>query len=165
MPRGAFFHDLPPVFHSGLRGLQKTPVLFAFQQWNQLAQSIAAVANQSDLYCISQSYAFGIEFDLNAPSLVWFRHELDIRERGTDYQQRVAILHCLLRGLGAEKANSASRVRTIVGHCRFAEQRLHDWSCQQFRRLLEFVGRVERSSSGQDRDLLSTVQDLGSLLK
>src|SRR6184192_3898214 len=80
-PRRAFFHDLPPVFHRGLRGLKETSVLFAFQQWNQLAQSVAAVADQPDLHRVSQSYAFRVELDLNAPSLVRLRHELDVRKR------------------------------------------------------------------------------------
>src|SRR6266550_7073937 len=54
-PRGEFFHEFSPVFHPGLRCLQKASLVLALQERNQLAQSVAAVAHQSHLDRVPQS--------------------------------------------------------------------------------------------------------------
>src|SRR5205085_6185230 len=85
-PRRAFLHDLPPVFHSRLRGLEKASVLLTFQKRNQLPQGVTAVTDQSDLHRVAQSYTFGIEINLHSARLVRLGHELDIREGTADHQ-------------------------------------------------------------------------------
>ena len=66
--RAALFHQLPPIFHAVLRVLEKASVLLAFEQRHQLAQSVSAIADQSDFDGISQADALGIEFNLDAAS-------------------------------------------------------------------------------------------------
>ena len=72
-----------------------------------------------------------------------FGIELDIRKGRTDHQQRVAIFHRFLRGLGSQQSDAAGRIGAVVGHRRFPQQSFDDRRAEYFGRLFQFIGRVK----------------------
>jgi hypothetical protein len=73
------------------------------------------------------------------------------------------VLEGLLRGLRAEQPDASGGEWGIVRHAILSEQRLDNGCAESVGRLLEFVGRVTRALSGEDRDLLSLVQNVSGL--
>ena len=90
--------------------------------------------------------------------------EFDVGEAGADDQQRVAVLHRLLRGRRAQQADAAGGVGTVVGHARLAQQRLDDRRAQHARRAAPARAGAQRAAPARMTIFLPRVEDIGRLL-
>jgi len=156
--RAALIHELAPLRHALLRGLEEAPVAFRTEQGQERRQRPAAIAHEPDLDRIAQADPPRVQFDLDAARLPGLRQELDVREGGSDDQQRVALLQRLLRRARAEQADGARRERAVVGHRALAEQRLRDRRGEAVGRLLEEIAGADRAAPGEDRHLAPGVE-------
>ena len=98
------------------------------------SERASAVADQADLYGVAQSNTNRVDVELDRPRLSRLRVELDVRERGADHEKRVAVLDRFLRRLGSQQSDAAGGVGAVVGHARFAQQRLDDRRGKRFRK-------------------------------
>ena len=133
------------------------------QQREQRTQRLRRVADQVHLHRIAQAQHFGGDVDLHRARLALLGKEFGIGKARADHQQRVALGHQLVGGLGAEQADRAGDPRKIVGQHGLTEQRLGDAGAQSIGDCDDLIGRVERARADQDRDFLAGVQHVGGL--
>ena len=153
VPRSSI--SLAPVAHAApapFRGTSR--FCLRSEQRQQGSQRGAAIADQADFHGVAQADALRIEVDLHAARLSRFGHELDIRKRGADDQQRVAFFHRFLRRLGAQQPDAARGIRAVIGHRGLAKQRLDDRRAELLGQLLSSSVAHQRTRPGQDGDLL-----------
>ena len=161
----ALFERFPPVFGPAFDLLAPCAVLLLFEQRQQRAQGLGAIAHEIDFHRITQAQHVGLEVDLDAARRAFLRQEFRVGKARADHQQRVALGHHVVTRFGAEQADRARHPRQIVGQHGFAEQRLGDARTELFGDGDDFVGRVQRAGADQDRHFLAGVQHVGGLLQ
>ena len=149
-------------FFISLRALlEKIAILVLFELRQQRGKRFGAVRHDADLDRIAQTDPGRIDIDLHAARFSRFGIELDIRKGGAGDQQRVALFERFLRCLGAQQADPARCIRTIVRNDRLAEQRLDDRAPKAFGDRDHLVSRIQRALPGENGDFLPFIQNLG----
>ena len=133
------------------------------EQREQRAQCGGAVANQVQLHRIAQAGQRAVNVDLHAARTARLWQELAVRERRANHQQRVAVLHHVPRGFGAEEADAAGDKGEIVGHRRLAEQRFGDAGLQRLGDGNNLVRSGERAGADQHGNLAAGIEYGGRL--
>ena len=95
---------------------EKAPVGLEVEQGQQRVERAAAVADESDVDGVSEADPRGIELDLHRARLAGLGHELDIRERRADHEERVALLESFLGRPRAQEPDRARGEGTVVRH-------------------------------------------------
>jgi hypothetical protein len=76
-----------------------------------------------------------VGLDLHDPRLAGLWHELGVGEVGAHHEQRVQVVHQLLRRRGAKQADPAGGVRRVIGDRALPGQGLDDRRTESFRLL------------------------------
>ena len=140
-------------------------VRLLLDQRQQGAQHAPAISDQSDVRRVAQSNASRIDIDLHGLCLAGLRIKLHVREAGPGDDQRVALLQRVLRGSGAEQADTAGRVGAPVGHNGFSEQWLYDRAANCLAQIQHFLARVQAAAAREDGDLRTLIDDFGCRLQ
>src|SRR5690349_6212050 len=99
--------------------------------------------------------------DLDGLRLAGLWIELHVGEAGTGDDQRVAFLHRVLRRRGPEQADSAGRVRVVVGDDRLPKQGLDDRSLDRLCQPQYFLAGSETAATREDDDLRPGIDQVG----
>jgi hypothetical protein len=157
---GLGLHHLPPARNFGLDILTPGPVLLALQARDERPQRGGGVPDEVDLVGIAHADVLGINIDLHRASLIEGRQELGIRKAGAHRQQRVAVPHHVVARPRPEQADRAGDIGQIVSKHVLAQQRLCHPGPEQLSDLHEFRACATGTRAGQDRHLLSGVENL-----
>ncbi|MHC2621452.1 hypothetical protein ACVIW2_003484 [Bradyrhizobium huanghuaihaiense] len=88
------------------------------------AKRLGSIADEADFHRKADRHHGSVDVDLHAAAAAFFRQEFGIGKGGADHQQRVAVRHHVVAGLGTEQADRARDPRQIVGQRGLAEQGL-----------------------------------------
>ncbi len=134
---------------------------FLLQHRQQSAQCGGAVAGHADLHRVPQAQPGGVEVDLHAARGAGLGQELAVREGGAHHEKRVALLHHVPGGRGAQQADAAGHPGDVVGQHRLAEQRLGAAGLQTVGDGDHLVRGAERAGAHQHGHFLARVQHRG----
>ena len=162
---GALLLVRPPVGRGALDLGAPLVAAARFQARQQRAQGERRVADQRRLHRIAQRQHRGVDVDLHAARGAFLGQELAIGEGRAHHQQRVAALHQLVGGLGAQKADLARHEGQAVGQHALAQKRLGDARLQALGHRHDFRGGVGGAGADQHRHPLAAVQDIGGAVE
>ncbi len=134
--------------------LQKAAVLLRLDQGKQRFQHAPALADQADVSRKTQPDARRINVDLDALGLARLGVELHVREAAAGDDQRIALLHRVLRGGRAEQAYPPRGERAVVGDHPLAEQGLDDRAANFFRQFQDLLAGVRHPRPARMATLL-----------
>src|SRR5262245_59181373 len=83
--------------------------------------------------------------------------KFDVRKGCYDHEERIAVLHTLLRRFGSQQPDTSGCIRTRVWHCGLSKQRFDDRSSKRFCQHLQFVARTECAATSKDDDSFSRI--------
>ena len=151
---------LPPFRDVIFDSLAPRAVAPGFQSRQQCAQCLGGVADEANLHGKADRQHAGVDVDLHAARGAFLGQEFGVREGGADHQQRVALHHHVVAGLGAEQADRAGDPWQIVGQHGLAEQRLGTARRQPVGDGDHLVGGTKRAGADEHRNLLAGIEHL-----
>src|SRR5215217_4127592 len=157
----AVLQYLPPALDVLFYPLAPGAVLLTPEVRDQGPQGLLRITDEVDLHRVADADHLAVNVDLHAPGLIRFRQPLRVREARADHEQRVAVLHHVVRGLGAEQAYRACHERQVVRERRPTVEGLRHPAPQDVGGLLHLLGSAERPGADQHGNLLTSVQYLG----
>jgi hypothetical protein len=128
--------------------------------WDHGTQRGPRIADEVELVRIAHADHVRIGIDLHGAGLVVLGHELRVRKARPDREHRVAVLHELVAGPGAQQADRPGHERQVVGQDVLAEQRLGNTSPEQVGDLDQLRRRVPSALPDEYGDLAAGVQDV-----
>ena len=140
-------------------------LLLPLQQGQQRLKNGLRVADQGRIHLVAQADARGVELDLNALRLTRLGQELHVRIAGADHDERVALLHRIDRGRGAEQAKAAGGVRAAIRQDGLAQQGLDHGAADGFGQLSHFFARARAPRPTMIVTLRAVVNDVGGALR
>src|SRR5215217_5717194 len=157
----AVLQYLPPALDVLFYPLAPGAVLLTPEVRDQGSQGLLRITDEVDLHRVADADHLAVNVDLHASGLTRLRQPLRVREARADHEQRVAVLHHVVRGLGAEQAYRARYERQVVRErCPTVEGLRHP-APQDVGGLLHLLGSAERPGADQHGNLLTSVQYLG----
>lgn len=145
------------------RVLQVLRRVRAGQQREEREGGVLDGADQPDVDGVPPAELRATDVDLHVLRLG--REELLVREVRAEHEHDVGVLHRAVAGGEAEQPRHADVVGVVVLDVLLAAQRVHDRGLQSLGQGDDLVVGVRDAGSGQDRDPVGTVQQVGGALQ